>query len=118
VLSAEGGQRSTLAWRALVYLNRFKDERWVRYSATASQQERDTDETHRGARLIVSWRPPVAALPGFALEGGVDTERQRNTSLRFNTTERARVTQTRDQHWAFDIDGLSSCRPCCARCRR
>jgi len=106
VLSAEGGQRSTLAWRALVYLNRFKDERFVRYSATASQQERDSDETHRGARLIVSWRPPVAALPGFALEGGVDTERQRNTSLRFNTTERARVTQTRDQHWAFDIDGV------------
>jgi iron complex outermembrane receptor protein len=57
VLSAEGGQRSTLAWRALVYLNRFKDERFVRYSATASQQERDSDETHRGARLIVSWRP-------------------------------------------------------------
>ncbi len=105
VLSAEGGQRSTLAWRALVYQNRFKDERWVRFSATASQQERDTDETHSGARVIVSWRPTVAALPGFALEGGVDTERQRNTSLRFNTTERARVTQTRDQHWTFDVDG-------------
>jgi iron complex outermembrane recepter protein len=105
VLSAEGGQRSALAWRALVYLNRFKDERFVRFSATASQQERDTDETHTGARVIVSWRPQVPALPGFALEGGVDTERQRNTSLRFNTTERVRVTQTRDQHWTFNVDG-------------
>ncbi len=105
VISAEGGQRSELAWRALVYLNRFKDERFVRFSATASQQERDTDETHTGARAILSWRPQVAALPGFALEGGVDTERQRNTSLRFNTTERVRVTQTRDQHWTFNVDG-------------
>lgn len=105
VISAEGGQRGALAWRALVYRNRFQDERWVRFSASASQQERDTDETHTGARVIVSWRPPVAGLPGFALEGGVDTERQDNTSLRFNTTERTRVTQTRDQQWSFDIDG-------------
>ncbi len=105
VVSAEGGQRSPLAWRALVYVNRYKDERFVRFSATASQQERDTDETHTGARVILSWRPPVPALPGFALEGGVDTERQRNTSLRFNTTERARVTQTRDQFWTFNVSG-------------
>ena len=105
VVSAEGGQRGALAWRALVYRNRFEDERWVRFSASASQQERDTDETHTGARLIVSWRPPVAGLPGFAIEGGLDTERQDNTSQRFNTTERTRVTQTRDQHWRFDVDG-------------
>lgn len=105
VVSAEGGLRSELAWRALVYVNRFKDERFVRFSATASQQERDTDETHTGARVILSWRPQAAPLPGLALEGGVDTERQRNTSLRFNTTERARVTQTRDQHWTFNVDG-------------
>ena len=105
VLSAEGGQRSTLSWRALVYLNRLQDERFVRFSATASQQERDTDETHTGARVTVSWRPAIAALPGFAVEGGIDTERQRNTSLRFNTTARTRVTQTRDQFWTFNIDG-------------
>jgi iron complex outermembrane recepter protein len=105
VLSAEGGQRSPLAWRALVYVNRFEDERFVRFSATASQQERDTDETHTGARVILSWRPAVQALAGLAIEGGVDTERQRNTSLRFNTTERTRVTQTRDQFWTFNVAG-------------
>lgn len=106
VLSAEGGQRGTLAWRALVYLNRFEDQRFVRFSATASQQERATDETHAGARLLLSWRPVVAALPGLALEGGIDTERQRNSSQRYTTAERVRTAQTRDQHWTLNVDGL------------
>lgn len=105
-LGVEGGQRSTLSWRALVYLNRFEDQRWVRFSAGASQQERDTDETHRGARAIVSWRPTVSGLAGLALEAGVDTERQRNLSQRYNTLARSRVTTTRDQAWTFDVDGL------------
>ena len=105
-LGVEGGQRSRLSWRVLAYVNRFDDQRWVRFSASASQQERDTDETHRGARAIVSWRPAVAALPGLALEGGIDAERQRNASQRYSTAERVRVAQTRDQRWTFDIDGV------------
>jgi iron complex outermembrane receptor protein len=105
-LGVEGGQRSRLSWRVLAYVNRFDDQRWVRFSASASQQERDTDETHRGARAIFSWRPAVAALPGLALEGGIDTERQRNASQRYSTAERVRVAQTRDQRWSFDIDGV------------
>jgi iron complex outermembrane recepter protein len=105
VLSVEGGQRSRLSWRALVWVNRFDDQRWVRFSAGASQQERDTDETHRGARAILSWRPKLAMLADFALESGIDTERQRNASQRYNTTERARVTTTRDQAWTLDVTG-------------
>lgn len=105
-VGVEGGQRSRLSWRLLAYVNRFDDQRWVRFSASAAQQERDTDETHRGARAIVSWRPVVAALPGLALEGGIDTERQRNASQRFSSAERALVAQTRDQRWSFDIDGV------------
>lgn len=101
VLSAEGGFSGALAWRALVYVNRFRDERWVRYSAGASQQERDTDETHRGVRAIVSWRPDAA----LAVEGGVDTERQRNESQRYSTTARTRVAQTRDQAWTLNVSG-------------
>lgn len=99
------GHRDTLSWRGLVYENRFDDTRFVRFSAGVPQQERVTDETHRGARVIVSWRPRVEALNGFALEGGVDTERQRNASQRYTTNERARVAQTRDQFWTFDTTG-------------
>jgi iron complex outermembrane receptor protein len=88
------GHHDTLSWRGLVYVNRFDDTRFVRFSAGVSQQERVTDETHRGARVIVSWRPRAEALAGFALEGGVDTERQRNASRRYTTNERARGTDT------------------------
>ena len=105
-IGVEGGQRSRLAWRVLAYVNRFDDQRWVRFSVQASQQERDTDETHRGARATVSWRPVVAALPGLALEGGIDTEHQHNASQRYSSSERVRVAQTRNQRWTFDIDGI------------
>lgn len=104
-LSAEGGQRSALSWRALFYVNRLDDQRWVRFSLTASQQERDTDETHQGARALISWRPEAGRAVDLALEGGVDTEHQRNASQRYNSTERTRVTQTRDQAWTFDATG-------------
>lgn len=99
------GHHDTLSWRGLVYLNRFDDTRFVRFSAAVPQQERVTDETHRGARVIVSWRPAVQALPGFALEGGVDTERQRNASERYTTNERVRQARTRDQSWTFNTTG-------------
>lgn len=105
-VSVEGGRRSTLSWRTLVYLNRFKDERWVRFSAGVSQQQRDSDETHHGMRAIVSWRPQVPGLADFALEGGADTERQHNLSQRYTTTARVRVAKTRDQAWHFDTTGV------------
>jgi iron complex outermembrane receptor protein len=104
--SIEGGQHQALSWRALAYLNRFKDQRWVRFSPDVSQQERDTDETHRGLRTLVSWRPRVDGLAELAIEGGADTEHQNNSSLRYNTTQRNRDSQTRDQHWRMDIDGV------------
>lgn len=104
--SVEGGQRSALSWRALAYLNRFEDQRWVRFSSTASQQERDTDETHQGLRALVSWRPDWAGAGRLAIEGGLDTERQRNASERYATTDRVRVSQTRDQRWTFNVTGL------------
>lgn len=100
------GHHDTLSWRGLVYVNRFDDTRFVRFSDRVPQQERVTDETHRGARVIVSWRPRVEALAGFALEGGVDAERQRNASQRYTTNERARIEQTRDQSWTFDTTGV------------
>jgi iron complex outermembrane receptor protein len=104
--SVEGGRRSTLSWRVLVYLNRFDDQRWVRFSAGVQQQERDSDETHRGFRAIVSWRPQVPGLVDFALEGGADTERQHNASRRYTTEERVRLALTRDQAWRFNTTGV------------
>ncbi|MEY2688743.1 MAG: hypothetical protein RL375_2941 [Pseudomonadota bacterium] len=104
-LHADGQATSTLAWQAKVYVNKIDDQRWVRFSAGVSQQERDTIEDHRGARVSLSWRPQVSGLTGFALEGGVDTERQDNISQRYTTANRVRATRTRDQAWTLDVTG-------------
>lgn len=101
----EGRLSPDLSWSALVHLNQFEDRRFIRFSAGVSQQERFTDESHVGGRAALSWRPKVRALHEFALEGGVDTERQDNRSERYLTAERARNRQTRDQAWRFDIHG-------------
>lgn len=88
-----------------LYQNRFADSRWVKFSATVSQQERVTDETHTGARASLSWRPAVAGLHDLVLEGGADVEHQDNRSQRYNSLDRVRQAQTRNQAWTLDATG-------------
>ncbi|MBK7617533.1 MAG: TonB-dependent receptor [Burkholderiales bacterium] len=104
-LRAEGTAGKTLSWQTMVYQNEYSDERWVRFSASASQQERDTYETHQGLRASASWRPSVNGLASLVVEGGVDYEHQSDRSDRYNSTARARVSQTRGQAWDLDITG-------------
>lgn len=99
------GRGGTVDAALRVYQNRFADTRWVRFSASASQQERVADETHTGLRASVSWRPAGHGLHGLAIEGGVDHEHQDDRSLRYLTTQRVRTSQTRDQAWTLDTTG-------------
>lgn len=94
-----------LSWSTKSYLNRLDDDRWVRYSQSASQQQRSTGETHYGARTSLTWRPEIGLLNDFALEGGLDMERQENSSKRWTTQARVKQKQTRDQRFDFDIYG-------------
>ncbi|SEP70368.1 iron complex outermembrane recepter protein [Solimonas aquatica] len=94
-----------LSWSSLLYRNQLDDQRFVRFSAGVSQQERDTDETHYGARSGMTWRPDWGLLPQTLVEWGVDAEWQRNESERYSTAQRQRQTQTRDQHFAFNVYG-------------
>lgn len=94
-----------LSWSSVLYRNRLDDQRFVKFSATVSQQERDTDETHYGARSGMTWRPDWTLLPQTLIEWGVDAEWQRNDSERYTTQQRQRLTQTRDQHFAFNVYG-------------
>ena len=73
----------TLSWTAKAYGNKLEDTRYVRFSASASQQERVTEEKQFGALTSLSWRPAVAALHDFALEAGLDahTRAQRQPAL-------------------------------------
>lgn len=100
---AQAGERLDVSFR--LYRNRFEDQRWVRFSAAGAQQERQADETHTGARATAVWRPTVPGLQAFALEGGVDTERQDNLNQRFRTVDRVRQAQTRDLDYALNVHG-------------
>lgn len=105
-LQAEGQASRTLGWQLTLYRNQFKDERWVKFSAGVSQQERDTDETHLGLRASLRWQPTVSGLHHFALEAGADTETQDDASRRYLTVERMRTKSTRDQAWTQRNLGL------------
>jgi iron complex outermembrane recepter protein len=94
-----------LSWSTKAYLNRFRDERWVKFSAGVSQQERDTDEDHYGALTSLTFRPKVSWAREFSFEGGVDFQRQNNQSKRYLTIERTRQSQTRDQDFSLNTYG-------------
>ncbi len=102
-LDAELGGNTAVAAKA--YLNDFNDQRWVKFSAGVSQQERVTDERHYGALAAVTYRPKVSWATEFALEGGIDAQFQENESRRYLTVNRVRQSQTRDQKFDFDIYG-------------
>ena len=87
------------------YLNRYDDSRWVTFSASQTQQERVTDETHKGVMASLTWRPQVSLFNDFALEAGFNKEWQDNESRRYNTVNRVRSSITRDQQFDFDTTG-------------
>lgn len=83
------------------YFNTVRDQRWLRYAVTASQQERMIDERHMGLIASATYRP--SAL--LALETGVSAEHQNDRSPRYNTVDQVRVATTRDQRFRFDTYG-------------
>ncbi|WP_425480284.1 TonB-dependent receptor [Xanthomonas theicola] len=84
-----------------LYWNRYRNQRWVRFTAAGAQQERDTDETQRGFLAKASWRPEVDWARSFALEGGADAQWQDNAWQRYRTVARTRTATLRD--WDFDL---------------
>ncbi|MCY1646630.1 TonB-dependent receptor [Caulobacter sp. SL161] len=97
---------SALSWSNSVYMNTLRDDRYVKFSATASQQRRYTDEDHWGAMSALRYEPQVAALSRLVFEIGGDVQRQDNISLRFNTVERVVSSQTRNQKFSLTVGGV------------
>ena len=95
----------SLQWSVKSYVNVLDDDRFVKFSAAVSQQERLTDEKHYGAITTLTWRPAVPQLDDFALETGFDLQRQDNASRRFLDTDRVRQSQTRDQQFSLNNYG-------------
>ncbi|MDD2546627.1 MAG: TonB-dependent receptor, partial [Burkholderiaceae bacterium] len=97
------GAKTTL--NAQVYANQLDDRRFVRFSATAAQQERFVAETQVGASATATWRAGATALGELTVVSGMDTERQDNRSERYTTAAQVRSAQTRDQQFDFNISG-------------
>lgn len=98
----DGELTPELSLAAKVYVNQYQNQRWVRFSAAGSQQERYNDEQQQGALTTLTWRPKVQWAHEFTLEGGLDAQWQSNVGQRFRTTERIRTSQFRD--WDFDLN--------------
>lgn len=94
-----------LWWTTRAWVNRLEDDRWVKFSAAVAQQNRVTEELHFGASTVLTWRPAVAWAEALTVEGGLDVQKQKNTSQRWTGDKQVRTTQTRDQHFTFDTYG-------------
>jgi iron complex outermembrane receptor protein len=92
--------------RSLVWLNQLEDDRFVKYSTGASQQNRFTKEEHYGALAALSIDPEVSVLNRLSLEFGASVEVQDNVSKRYLTIERVPTSQTRDQAFDLTVSGV------------
>jgi iron complex outermembrane receptor protein len=101
-----GSPGENLSADAVIYANTFDDQRFVRFSAGVSQQERLADETQWGARGALRWEAPAGPLSALTLEAGAEYQVQDVTSRRYLTNARARTSQTRDQIYDLKNAGL------------
>ncbi len=94
-----------LDWSSMAYMNRLRDDRFVKFSAGASQQRRLTREDHYGVSSALHWHGAVAGMP-LMLEAGGNVEWQDNQSLRWLSVARVPTSQTRDQQFDLTVGGV------------
>lgn len=102
--SQDGGEKQTrhgslhldqrineaLDWSAKAYVNHFERERWVRFSAAQSLQNRFDDQHQKGVIVTARW-----AIDGnWTLDGGIDGETQEVIEQRFGTLGQQRIRNT------------------------
>jgi iron complex outermembrane recepter protein len=92
--------------KTLVWMNQLDDDRFVKFSAATSQQNRVSKEQHYGASSTLGFSPQVALLQRLYLELGASVEVQDNESRRYLTTERVVTSQTRDQQFDLQVQGI------------
>jgi iron complex outermembrane receptor protein len=90
-----------LDWQSSAYFNRLRDDRYVKFSAGASQQRRLTEEDHYGVSSALHWHVKANVM----LEAGGDVQWQDNGSLRWLSVERVPTSQTRNQQFDLTVGG-------------
>jgi iron complex outermembrane receptor protein len=103
-LTADVAFSDRLDWTSTAYFNRLLDDRYVKFSAGASQQRRLTDEDHYGVASALHWHGSAGRVR-FMVEAGGDYQWQENESLRWLSVEREPTSQTRDQQFDLDVGG-------------
>ena len=93
-----------LDWSSKAYFNRLNDDRYVKFSAGASQQRRLTQEDQYGLMSALHWHGEIGALD-IMLEAGGDVQWRDNRSLRWLSVERVPTSQTRDQQFDLTVGG-------------
>nr|WP_301287375.1 TonB-dependent receptor [Sphingobium sp. OAS761] len=94
-----------LALSAKAYVNRLRDDRYVKFSAQASQQRRVTNEDQWGALAALHYHADIGGVP-VMLEAGGDYQDQDNVSLRYLSSARISISQTRDQAFTLRAGGI------------
>lgn len=103
-LTADVAFSDRLDWSARAYFNRLDDDRYVKFSAAASQQRRLTREDHYGVLSALHWHGELGAMP-LMIEAGGDVQWQDNQSLRWLAVERVPTSQTRNQQFDLAVGG-------------
>lgn len=104
-LGYDGSPIADLSADAKIYVNRFDDTRFVRFSAAVAQQERVARERQTGVLANLRYDAPSGRLHALALAAGVDAQFQDVDSLRYVGVERVRTRQTRNQSYSLDTRG-------------
>jgi iron complex outermembrane receptor protein len=99
------GSGDQFDWSTKAYFNRLRDDRYVKFSAGASQQRRVTHEDQWGALTAAHYHMQLGGMH-LMLEGGADIQKQDNESLRFLSVGRVPTSQTRDQQFDLTIGGV------------
>ncbi|HEX2100357.1 MAG TPA: TonB-dependent receptor [Candidatus Synoicihabitans sp.] len=101
---ADGQITEDLQASLKLYHHEVLRNRFVRFSATAAQQERVEDETHRGVIASATWKTRQLAFP-LTLEGGLERHEQDVINQRFRTIDRTRQAVTRDHRYDLGNTG-------------
>lgn len=87
------------------YFNRFRDDRFVKFSAAASQQRRVTREDQWGMIGAAHWHGSISGVDTM-LEVGGDVQWQDNMSQRYLSVARVPTSQTRNQQFDMTVGGV------------
>ena len=95
--------RNDLTWSAKAYYNYYERERWVRFSEAGSLANRYDEQDHYGFISTLSWD----INEQWALNWGLDIERQDVLEQRFGTIGNVRERDTSNVSRNFDYDFVS-----------